>query len=169
MPTNGTMDLYVRVINRNFVSSSTNPPIFLFSNIMALFDYIKKHIQEINSQARDNAVSLPLSNDDLKAVHFALMPECGMNPFFFYVPAEGKMLLAENTSFEEVKESYGKVLRETAGELGVDVSKLESWLPSCAEAAWKEVERMEATGWIKSHCEIEDVYDAIRASRVFYN
>ena len=136
---------------------------------MAFLDYLKDHIKEIKCQTEINGKSAPLSNDDIKAAHFALMPECGINPFFYYVPAEGKIILTENTSFEEVEKSYDKVLEETTKELGVDARKLEAWFSSCSDIVWKEVERMEATGWIKFHCGIESVYDAICASRVFYD
>ena len=119
-------------------------------------------------------------DENLKPVHFALMPECGQNPFSFYVPVGGKIHFAEDTSFEDVYVPYCMALCEVANELGVDVTNLESWLfgwpvnikkeqPNPREIARVEVERMAATGFVRSQCRIEDLYDAIGASRIFYD
>ncbi len=119
-------------------------------------------------------------DENLKPVHFALMPECDQNPFYFYVPVGGKMHFAEFTSFEDVYVPYCKILCETANELGVDVTNLESWLfgwpvtikknqPNPREIARIEVERMSATGFVRAQCGIEDLYDAIGVSRILYD
>ena len=119
-------------------------------------------------------------DENLKPVHFALMPECNQNPFYFYVPVGGKMHFAEFTSFVDVYVPYCKTLCETANELGVDVTNLESWLfgwpvtikknqPNPREIARIEVERMSATGFVRAQCGIEDLYDAIGVSRILYD
>lgn len=119
-------------------------------------------------------------DENMKAVHFALMPECGQNPFYYYVPAGRSLLFAEKTLREDVYVPYCMALCKTANELGVDVSNLESWLfgwpvnikkeqPNPREIARIEVERMEATGFVKFECGIEDLQDAIGVSRILYD
>ena len=119
-------------------------------------------------------------DENLKPVHFALMPECGQDPFYFYVPVKGKMRFAEFTSFEDVYVPYCMALCETARELGVDVTNLESWLfgwpvnikkgqPNPREMARVEVERMAMTEFVRFWCGIEDLSDAIGVSRILYD
>lgn len=119
-------------------------------------------------------------DENLKPVHFALMPECDQNPFYFYVPVGGKMNFAEFTTFEDVYVPYCMALNETAKELGVDVTNLESWLfgwpvnikkeqPNPREIARIEVERMAMTGFVRFQCGIEDLSDAIGVSRTLYD
>lgn len=119
-------------------------------------------------------------DENLKPVHFALMPEFDQNPFYFYVPVGGKMYFAEFTTFEDVYVPYCMALNETAKELGVDVTNLESWLfgwpvnikkeqPNPREIARIEVERMAMTGFVRSQCGIDDLSDAIGVSRILYD
>ena len=119
-------------------------------------------------------------DENLKPVHFALMPECNQNPFYFYVPVGGKVIFAEFTTFEDVYVPYCMALNETAKELGVDVTNLESWLfgwpvnikkeqPNPREIARIEVERMSMTGFVRFQCGIEDLDDAIGVSRILYD
>lgn len=119
-------------------------------------------------------------DENMKPVHFALMPECEQNPFFYYVPMEGKLHFAEFTSFEDVYVPYCMALCETANELGVDVTNLESWLfgwpvnikkehPNPRETARIEVERMSMAGFVRFQCGIEDLSDAIGVSRILYD
>lgn len=119
-------------------------------------------------------------DENLKPVHFALMPECAQNPFYFYVPVGGKMIFAEFTTFEDVYVPYCMALNETAKELGVDVANLESWLlgwpvnikkeqPNPREIARIEVERIAMTGFVRFQCGIEDLNDAIGVSRILYD
>lgn len=119
-------------------------------------------------------------DENLKPVHFALMPEFDQNPFYYYVPGGKQMLFAERTSFEDVYVPYCKILCETANELGLDVTNLESWLfgwpvtikkeqPNPREIARIEVERMAMTGFVRFQCGIEDLDDAICVSRILYD
>ena len=119
-------------------------------------------------------------DENMKPVHFALMPEAGRNPFFYYVPIGKKVIYAESTSFEDVYYPYCELMCETAREVGVDVKNLEAWAfgwpasinvrqPNPRVVAKTEVDRMEATGILKYNFGIEDLYDAIGASRIFYD
>lgn len=49
-------------------------------------------------------------DDNMKPVHFALMPEAGKNPFFYYVPTVNKVIYAEFTSFEDVYYDYCELM-----------------------------------------------------------
>ena len=117
-------------------------------------------------------------DENLKPVHFALMPECDQNPFYFY-RLEGGMIDFV-TSFEDVYVPYCWAMCEIAKELGVDVTNLESWLfgwpvnikmeqPNPREIARVEVERMAATRFVQFQCGIEDLSDAIGVSRILYD
>lgn len=119
-------------------------------------------------------------DENMKPVHFALMPECGQNPFFFYVPVGNKMNYAELTRFEDVYFEYCELMCKTAREIGVDVKNLEAWVfgwpaninvqqPNPRVVAKTEVDRMAATGILKNSFGIEDLDDAIGASRIFYD
>lgn len=119
-------------------------------------------------------------DENMKSVHFALMPEAGKNPFFYYVPIGNKVSYAEFTSFEDVYYDYCELMCETAHEIGVVVKNLEAWVfgwpaninvqqPNPRVVAKTEVDRMAATGIIRCNFEIEDLGDAIGASRIFYD
>ena len=119
-------------------------------------------------------------DENMKPVHFALMPEAGKNPFFYYVPGSKKVVYAESTSFEDVYYDYCELMCETARELSVDVKNLEAWVfgwpaninvqqPNPRVIAKTEVDRMAATGILKYKFGIEDLDDAIGASRIFYD
>ena len=119
-------------------------------------------------------------DENMKPVHFALMPEAGKNPFFYYVPIGNKVIYAEFTSFEDVYYDYCELMCETAREVGVDVKNLEAWVfgwpaninlqqPNPRVIAKTEVARMEDTGILRYNFAIEDLDDAIGASRIFYD
>ena len=119
-------------------------------------------------------------DENLKPVHFALMPERNQNPFHFYVPVGERIHFAEFTSFKDVYVPYCMALCEIANELGVDVTNLESWLfgwpvnikkeqPNPRKIARVEVERMAMTGFVRFQCGIEDLSDAIGVSRILYD
>lgn len=119
-------------------------------------------------------------DENMKPVHFALMPEAGKNPFFYYVPFGNKVIYAEFTSFEDVYYDYCELMCETAREVGVDVKNLEAWVfgwpaninlqqPNPRVIAKTEVARMEDTGILRYNFAIEDLDDAIGASRIFYD
>ena len=119
-------------------------------------------------------------DENMKPVHFALMPEAGKNPFFYYVPIGNKVTYAEFTSFDDVYYDYCELMCETAREIGVDVKNLEAWVfgwpaninvqqPNPRVIAKTEVDRMAATGILKYNFGIEDLDEAIGASRIFYD
>ena len=119
-------------------------------------------------------------DENMKPVHFALMPEADQNPFFYYVPSGKKVVYAEFTSFEDVYYDYCELMCETAREIGVDVKNLEAWVfgwPTNINVqqlnprvvAKIEVDRMAVTGILSINCGIEDLNDAIGASRIFYD
>ena len=102
------------------------------------------------------------------------------NPFFYYVPIGNKVTYAEFTSFDDVYYDYCELMCETAREIGVDVKNLEAWVfgwpaninvkqPNPRVIAKTEVDRMAATGILKYKFGIEDLDDAIGASRIFYD
>lgn len=123
----------------------------------------------------------PLIYDgNMKPAHFTLMPEAGRNPFFYYAPVRGKVEYAEFTSFEDVYYDYCELMCDTAREIGTDVKNLEAWVfgwpaninagqPNPRVVAKTEVDRMSAAGIIKHCFGIEDLGDAIGASRIFYD
>lgn len=119
-------------------------------------------------------------DENRKPVHFALLPEAGQNPFFYYVPVGKKVNYAESTTFEDVYYDYCELMCDTAREVGVNVKNLEAWVfgwpadindpqhnPSVV--AKTEVDRMVATGIISHHFNIENMDDAIAISRIFYD
>jgi len=119
-------------------------------------------------------------DENMKPVHFALMPEAGQNPFYYYVPVDEGLTYAEHTSFEDVYYPYCELMCEMARGLGIDVKNLEAWVfgrpvninagqPNPRAEARIEVDRMQETGIIKCCCGIEDLFDAIGASRIFYD
>ena len=119
-------------------------------------------------------------DENMKPVHFALMPEAGQNPFYYYVPVDEGLTYAEHTSFEDVYYPYCELMCEMARGLGIDVKNLEAWVfgrpvninagqPNPRAEARIEVERMQETGIIKCCCGIEDLFDAIGASHIFYD
>ena len=119
-------------------------------------------------------------DENMKPAHFALMPEAGRNPFFYYVPFGNKVNYAESTSFEDVYYDYCEMMCDTAREIGVDVKNLEAWVfgwpanindqrPNPRVLAKTEVDRMAAAGIIKHRFGIEDLGDAIGAARIFYD
>lgn len=119
-------------------------------------------------------------DENMKPVHFVLMPDAEKNPFFYYVPVGNKVVYAESTSFEDVYYDYCELMCETALEIGVDVKNLEAWVfgwpaninvqqPNPRIIAKTEVDRMAATGILKYNFGIEDLDDAIGASRIFYD
>lgn len=119
-------------------------------------------------------------DENMKPVHCALMPEAGQNPFFYYVPADKGLIFAGQTKFEDVYYSYCECMCETARELGVDIRNLEAWafgwpanvnaqLPNPRVIAKTEVGRMQYAGFLKFQCGIDDLGDAIGASRIFYD
>ena len=123
----------------------------------------------------------PLIYDgNMRPAHFALMPEAGRNPFFYYAPVGGKVEYAEFTSFEDVYYDYCELMCDMAREIGADVKNLEAWVfgwpaninagqPNPRVVAKTEVDRMSAAGIIKHCFGIEDLGDAIGASRIFYD
>ena len=123
----------------------------------------------------------PLIYDgNMKPAHFTLMPEAGRNPFFYYAPVGGKVEYAEFTSFADVYYGYCELMCDTAREIGADVKNLEAWAfgwpaninagqPNPRVIAKTEVDRMAAAGIIKHCFGIEDLGDAIGASRIFYD
>lgn len=119
-------------------------------------------------------------DENMKSVHFALMPEAGKNPFFYYLPVDNTVTYAESTKFEDVYYDYCELMCETARKVGVDVKNLEAWVfgwpaninvqqPNPRVVAKTEVDRMAATGIIRCNFDIEDLDDAIGASRIFYD
>lgn len=119
-------------------------------------------------------------DENMKPVHFALMPEAEKNPFFYYVPIGNKVTYAEFTSFDDVYYDYCELMCETAREIGVDVKNLEAWVfgwpaninaqqPNPRVIAKIEVDRMADTGILRYNFAIEDLDDAIGASRIFYD
>ena len=123
----------------------------------------------------------PLIYDgNMKPVHFALMPEAGRNPFFHYATDGNKVDYAEFTTFEDVYYDYCELMCDRARETGTDVKNLEAWVfgwpaninagqPNPRVAAKTEVGRMAATGMIRHNFGIEELGDAIGASRIFYD
>ena len=119
-------------------------------------------------------------DDNMKPVHFALMPDGRQNPFLYYVPIGNKVVYAEFISFEDVYFDYCELICETARNVGVDVKNLEAWAfgwpanitvqqPNPRVIAKTEVDRMAATRILKYSFGIEDLDDAIGASRIFYD
>ena len=119
-------------------------------------------------------------DENMKPTHFALMPEAGRNPFFHYATDGNKVDYAEFTTFEDVYYDYCELMCDTARETGTDVKNLEAWVfgwpaninagqPNPRVAAKTEVGRMAATGMIRHNFGIEDLGDAIGASRIFYD
>lgn len=123
----------------------------------------------------------PLIYDgNMKPANFALMPEAGRNPFFYYDFVGSKVEYAEFTTFEDVYYDYCEMMCETAREIGTEVKNLEAWVfgwpaninagqPNPRVVAKTEVDRMAAAGIIKHCFGIEDLGDAIGASRIFYD
>ena len=108
------------------------------------------------------------------------MTEAGRNPFFHYATDGNKVDYAEFTTFEDVYYDYCELMCDTARETGTDVKNLEAWVfgwpanindnrPNPRVAAKTEVGRMAATGMIRHNFGIEDLGDAIGASRIFYD
>lgn len=132
----------------------------------------------------DNEMKIrPMIYDtNMKAPHFALMPEFGNNPWWFYFPYKenGKVCL-ELASFETVYPDYCEFMCEAAETIGVDVVNLESWLfgwprnvhrdrPNPRTEALHEVERIsEVTTYVKGNGKINDLIDAINVGRVLYD
>ena len=119
-------------------------------------------------------------DENMKAVHCALMPEYRQNPFCFYVPCGDKVSYTYMTRFEDVYIPYCELLGSVAGDLDVDVTNLESWLfgwqanimkdrPNPRVVARQEVERMEGTGLIYHIGGFKDHFSAIGVSRIFYD
>ena len=119
-------------------------------------------------------------DENMKPVHFALMPEAGRNPFFYYAPAVNKLNYNIFTSFEDVYYDYCEMMSDTAREIGVDVKNFEAWVfgwpaninggqPNPRVVAKTEVDRMAAAGMIKHRFGIEDLGDAIGAARIFHD
>ena len=119
-------------------------------------------------------------DENMKPAHFALMPEAGQDPFFYYVPSSNKINFAEHTTFEDVYYPYCELICETAREVGVDVRNLEAWSfgwPANINVqqlnprlvAKTEVDRMQYAGILMFQCGVDNVEDAISASRVFYD
>ena len=119
-------------------------------------------------------------DENMKPVHFALMPEAGQDPFFYYVPTGNKINFAENTTFEDVYYPYCELMCEMAREVGVDVRNLEAWSfgwpaninvkqPNPRLVAKTEVDRMQYAGILMFQCSVDNVEDAISASRIFYD
>ncbi len=126
------------------------------------------------------AVRPLIYDENMKPVHFALMPEAGQNPFHYYVPVDEGLIYAEHTSVEDVYYPYCELMYKTACKLGIDVKKFETWVfgrpvninagqPNPRAEARIEVDRMQGTGFIKCSCGIDDLFDAIGASRIFYD
>ena len=119
-------------------------------------------------------------DENMKPVHFALMPEARQNPFLYYVPVDNKVIYAEFTSFEDVYYDYCELMCKTAREVGLDVRNLEAWVfgwpaninvqqPNPRVIAKTEVDRMAAAEILRDRFGIEDLDDAIGASRIFYD
>ena len=119
-------------------------------------------------------------DENMKPVHFALMPEAGRNPFFYYAPAVNKLNYNIFTSFDDVYYDYCEMMSDTAREIGVDVKNFEAWVfgwpaninggqPNPRVVAKTEVDRMAAAGMIKHRFGIEDLGDAIGAARIFHD
>lgn len=119
-------------------------------------------------------------DENMKPVHFVLMPDVGQNPFYYYLPVGNKVIYAEDTKFEDVYYDYCELMCETARKIGVDVKNLEAWAfgwpanintqqPNPRVVARTEVERMASTGILRYNCGIEELDDAIGASRIFYD
>lgn len=119
-------------------------------------------------------------DENMKLVHFAMIPEAGQNPFFYYVPTGNKINFAENTTFEDVYYPYCELMCEMAREVGVDVRNLEAWSfgwpvninvkqPNPRLVANSEVDRMRYAGILMFRCGVDNVEDAISASRIFYD
>ena len=117
-------------------------------------------------------------DENMKAVHFALMPEFDQNPFWFYVPLEKRVDYTEATYFEDVYVPFCELMDQVAAELGVDVTNLESWLfgwpvnikkdrPNPRVVALQEAERMHGSGSVYFLRTSDDVLDAIGVARVF--
>ncbi len=129
-----------------------------------------------------NLNTRPLIYDEnMKPVHFALMPEAGQNPFFYYyVPVGKRVICTKLTKFDDVYYDYCELLCKTAREIGVDVKNLEAWVfgwpvninsqqPNPRVIAKTEVARMAAAEILRCHFGIEELDDAIGASRIFYD
>lgn len=119
-------------------------------------------------------------DENMKPVHFVLMPDVGQNPFYYYLPVGNKVIYAEDTKFEDVYYDYCELMCETTRKIGVDVKDLEAWAfgwpanintqqPNPRVVAKTEVERMASTGILRYNCGIEELDDAIGASRIFYD
>ncbi len=119
-------------------------------------------------------------DENMKPVHFVLMPDVGQNPFYYYLPVGNKVIYAEDTKFEDVYYDYCELMCKTARKIGVDVKDLEAWAfgwpanintqqPNPRVVAKTEVERMASTGILRYNCGIEELDDAIGASRIFYD
>jgi len=120
-------------------------------------------------------------DENMKPVHFALMPEFGQNPFYYYLPFGNKvMIYAEDTKFEDVYYRYCELMCGIAREIGVDVKNLEAWVfgwpaninaqqPNPRVVAKTEVDRMKATGIVQNNFGIINLDDAIGVSRIFYD
>ena len=117
-------------------------------------------------------------DENMKPVHFALMPEFDQNPFWFYVPLEEKVIYNDVTSFEDVYVPYCELIDQVAAELDVDVTNLESWLfgwpanikkdrPNPRVVARQEAERMQLAGRIYCLRTNDDLFDAIGVARIF--
>lgn len=119
-------------------------------------------------------------DENMKPVHFALMPEAGQDPFFYYVPSGNKINFAEHTTFDDVYYPYCELMCAMAREVGVDVRNLEAWSfgwpaninvkqPNPRLVAKTEVDRMQYAGILLFQCGVDNVEDAISASRIFYD
>lgn len=119
-------------------------------------------------------------DENMKPVHFALMPEAGRNPFFHYATDGNKVDYSEFTTFEDVYYEYCELMCDTARETGTDVKNLEAWVfgwpaninagqPNPRVAAKTEVDRMASAGIIMYDFGIGDLGDAIGASRIFHD
>lgn len=132
----------------------------------------------------DFAVRPLIYDENMKPAHFALMPEAGQNPYWYYFPEDEEMPFASDetgqVTFEDVYFMYCELMCETACELGADVKNLEAWIsgrsgdvnskmPNPRTVARIEVDRMQCTGFVMVSCGIENLFDAIGASRIFYD
>ena len=117
-------------------------------------------------------------DENMKAAHFALMPEFDQNPFWFYIPLKEEMFNSGVASFEDAYVQYCELMDQVAAELGVDVTNLESWLfgwktnikkdrPNPRVVALQEAERMVYAGTIYMLRTSDNVLDAIGVSRIF--
>ena len=125
--------------------------------------------------------SRPLIYDEnMKPVHFAMMPEAGQNPFFYYLPSGNRIVFTDQTTFEDVYYPYCKLMCETARKVGVDVRNLEAWSfgwsaniniqqPNPRVVAKTAVDRMQYAGLLMFHCGVDNLGDAISASHIFYD